>query len=236
MSLLATLPRPVRILDVGGTERFWEAMRYTGAPDVEIVLLNLEAPAPTRHSNLHTVTGDATRIVDYGVGEFDVVFSNSVIEHVGGFYDQRRMAEEIRRVGKRYFVQTPNRYFPIEPHFLFPFFQFLPTTAKEFLAWRLSLGWYGSLGEREQVQESARTIRLLSRRELTQLFPGGTLYEERLLGIAKSFVVYGGWDASGAECDTAPLGWGGMVRSNTFHLDSESLPLDVQSASRLRGR
>lgn len=50
--------------------------------------------------------------------EFDAVFSNSVIEHVGDYEAQRQMANEIMRVGKRYFVQTPNFYFPIEPHIL----------------------------------------------------------------------------------------------------------------------
>ena len=55
---------------------------------------------------------------------FDAVFSNSVIEHVGTFEDQKMMANEVIRVTNFYFIQTPNLYFPIEPHFLVPFFQF----------------------------------------------------------------------------------------------------------------
>lgn len=74
--------------------------------------------------------------------EFDVVFSNSVIEHLGEYPQQRRMADEVRRAGKRYFLQTPNRYFPLEPHFFFPFFQFLPVSVRVWLLSRFHLGWH----------------------------------------------------------------------------------------------
>ena len=70
--------------------------------------------------------GDAVDMPGISDGAFDVVFSNSVIEHVETYENQRRMAAEIRRVGRRYFVQTPNRHFPLEPHFLVPGFQLLP--------------------------------------------------------------------------------------------------------------
>ena len=63
---------------------------------------------------------------EFTTGEFDVVFSNSVIEHVGDFDDQRRMADEVRRVGRRFFVQTPNRWFPLEVHTRLPFVHWLP--------------------------------------------------------------------------------------------------------------
>jgi hypothetical protein len=53
-------------------------------------------------------------------------FSNSVIEYVGDFPDQQRMADEVRRVGDRYRVQSMSKHFPIEPRFVFPFYQHLP--------------------------------------------------------------------------------------------------------------
>ncbi len=193
LSLIVSLTRPVRILDVGGTQLFWKTMGVTRPSDVSVVLLNL-TPVATDLPGFESVTGDATSMPQYADGAFDVVFSNSVIEHVGDFAQQRRMADEVRRVGKRYFVQTPNRYFPIEPHFLFPFFQFLPVRLRLFLAFRFRLGWYGAVGDRAVVEEAVRSIRLLSAREVRRLFPGATIYRERFCGLTKSFVAYGGWE------------------------------------------
>ncbi len=116
VSLLERLEKPVRILDVGGTQRFWEVMAFTAGDGIEITLLNLTLE-PVNNPNFTSVIGDALSMSQIADQYFDVVFSNSIIEHVGEYEDQRRMAEEIKRVGKRYFVQTPNRYFPLEPHF-----------------------------------------------------------------------------------------------------------------------
>jgi len=89
---------------------------------VFITLVNLE-PENASLPNTTSIAGDARKI-EAEDSRVDVVFSNSVIEHVGANQDQMQMAQEVRRVGKRYFIQTPNKYFPLEPHFLFPLFQF----------------------------------------------------------------------------------------------------------------
>ena len=186
LGLLSTLPRPLRLLDVGGTRSFWEQMG--SIEGVEVVLLNLQAPPPDR--------GDARDMRRYRDKEFDVVFSNSVIEHVGGWSDQRRMAAEVRRVGQRYFVQTPNKYFPIEPHFLFPFFQFLPLRARAWLTGRFDLGWRKRAASPQEALQQAQSVRLLTRSELQSLFPGGVILDEKLLGLTKSFMVHGGFSAA----------------------------------------
>lgn len=71
---------------------------------------------------------------------FDVAFSNSVIEHLQSLEDQARLAAELTRVGRSHFIQTPNKLFPIEPHYLFPFFQFLPTRVQQWLHAHFDLG------------------------------------------------------------------------------------------------
>jgi hypothetical protein len=189
--LLDTLPRPVRILDVGGTAEFWRNMDAPLA-ELEITLLNpLPAPAD---GPFHIIQGDARDLGAYDDRSVDVVFSNSVIEHLGPhFDDQRRMATEIRRVGKRYFVQTPNRYFPLEPHFLTPGFQYLPVGARAWLVSHFSLGWYPRIADRAHALREVEQIVLLSARQVRDLFPGARIYRERVLGLTKSFVAYSGW-------------------------------------------
>lgn len=194
LSLLSTVPRPIRILDVGGTQEFWDMMGWDALGDVRVTLLNLAAP-PVNAANFESVAGDARDLSRYPDASFDVVFSNSVIEHLGpNFADQRRMAAEIARVGKRYFVQTPNRYFPLEPHFLTPGFQFLPLDLRVWLVSSFNVGWYKRIPDKAQARREVESISLLSRDDVRRLFPGGCIYAEKFAGLTKSFVAYGGWE------------------------------------------
>ncbi len=194
-SLMSILPRPLTVLDVGGTEFFWQQVGFTGDHEVRIVLLNLSQEAVTR-PNFLSVIGDATHMPEFRDNEFDLVFSNSVIEHVGGYEQQRRMADEVQRVGKRYCIQTPNRYFPIEPHFLIPFLQFYPMGLQVLLTRYIDIGSYGRFGDRKAAEGYLRALRLLTASELRTLFPGARIHEEKVCGLTKSFVVYHGWDPS----------------------------------------
>lgn len=192
LELADRLPAPLRILDVGGTEDFWRMMRVPWHAGWHVTLLNLERRATTL-PGFDAVHGDARSMRGFADSSFDAVFSNSVIEHFATFAEQRRVAEEIARVGKRYFVQTPNRRFPMEPHFLFPFFQYLPLFARARLLRRFRLGWHKRQPDLAAASLAVRGIRLLDLREMKLLFPGASFYRERLLGMTKSFVAYRGW-------------------------------------------
>jgi SAM-dependent methyltransferase len=192
-SLLLQLKRPVSILDVGGAEVYWKTMGMDGDDQVFITLLNLTQEAVTLR-NLTSSVGDA-REINFDDNSFDVVFSNSVIEHVGGHADQMKMAAEVRRVGKRYFIQTPNRYFPLEPHFLFPLFQFLPVIVRVRLLQNFNLGWIQRTPGAAEAREIVESIRLLGKDEFLKLIPDSNLYEEKVFGMTKSFVAYGGWNS-----------------------------------------
>jgi Methyltransferase domain len=202
-SLLDTLPlaadgRQLRILDVGGTPSFWERMGFAVSPQIEIVLLNL-TDQDVAHEHMRAVAGNAADMSMFADGEFDVVLSNSVIEHLPSLELQRRMALEIRRVGRRHWVQTPNRRFPLEPHFLFPFFQHLPVPARVALLRRIDLGWYPRQPDPELARADVTSVRLMTYRELRDQFPGSRIVRERAFGLVKSFVVIGGWDDAGLD-------------------------------------
>ena len=191
--LVDSLPGRVRILDVGGTTSFWERVGYAGHDRVEVVLVNLvEQDAP--HDNITAEVGDATDLSRFPDDAFEVAVSNSVIEHLPSLELQARMAAEMRRVGRRAYLQTPNRYFPVEPHYLFPFFGVLPMRVRAFLLRRMNLGWHRRQRDPAAALADVRSIRLLTGTELRGLFPTARIVRERLLGLTKSYIVIDGWD------------------------------------------
>lgn len=190
LELIDRLPRPVAILDVGGEPRFWEVMGLAGDPDFQVILLN-QMPVQISWPNLRCVLGDAADLSRFADQQFPAVFSNSVIEHLGSFSRQQRMATEVQRVGEHYFVQTPNRYFPLEPHFLLPFFQFFPERLQIALIRRWDLGWYPRIPDHQQAAQHIRSHRLLAESEMRLLFPKCRLYKETVLGMVKSLTAYG---------------------------------------------
>lgn len=179
----------IRILDVGGTELYWERMNFVAERNVEITLVNLDK-ITTHHPKIRSVQGDACNLSCFSDKEFDIVFSNSVIEHLFTFENQQKMANEVMRIGKNYYVQTPNYYFPIEPHWMFPFFQFLPYSLKVKLTQNFNLGHYPKAEDIVVAKRRVDEVQLLSRKEMQLLFPNATVYKETLLGLVKSITVY----------------------------------------------
>jgi Methyltransferase domain len=183
--------RPVRILDIGGTVSFWEQRGWAGRDDVEIVLVNLEAEA-SEYPNLVARAGDATNLSEFGDQSFDVVFSNSVIEHLETYQRQAAMAAEVRRLAPLYWVQTPNFWFPVEPHFLTPAWHWLPVSARVALLRRRRWGWRGPCPDPTEARALVREVRLMRGSELERLFPDASLRPERIGPLVKSFVVVRG--------------------------------------------
>ncbi len=179
-----------RICDIGGTPFNWKFMSVKPW----LVFANLRRPAPTlRFSDREAwVIADATRL-PFRRDSFDIAFSNSLIEHVGSFENQEKVAAEVRRIAQAYFVQTPNFWFPIEPHWLAPAVHwiqgFLP---RRLLFYLLRYGTLKGLLERPSPQEIERILaefRLLTKDELRRLFPEGRLLVESFFGLPKSLIV-----------------------------------------------
>ena len=195
-SLIHSIPDTINILDIGGTLDFWLDSGFLAdllkVKDVKITILNIKE-YHGNHPNIKTYIGDATNLINFRNGEFDIVFSNSVIEHLFTYENQTLMAEEIKRIGKRYFIQTPNKYFPIEPHFQFPFFQFFPLSLKVIMIRNFQLGWRKRAANKEQAVNTVTEIRLLGQKEIKSLFPNSQIYKEKFFGFTKSLTAYYGW-------------------------------------------
>ena len=190
--LLAVFPVRAdwRVLDVGGTPEIWALCPVRP----RLVLLNTprsmeDGPPPV---GADTVFGDGCRL-PFADQSFDLAFSNSVIEHVGVEANQIQFADEIRRVGKRYWVQTPNRRFPVEQHVWTPFIHFLPSRLQRAIVPHFSV--WGLLARvrddqrRYYLEHYLNTLRLLSAGELRRLFPGARIIRERFLGLSKSLIA-----------------------------------------------
>jgi hypothetical protein len=172
----------MEVVDLGGTPEFWR-----------------EAPVRPRHVtcvNIACQSGNASwvDVVEADVcdirsiGRFDLVFSNSTIEHLGGHARRLQFAETVRSLAPHYWVQTPNRYFPLEPHFVFPFMQLLPTRARAAVAANWPLSNVTTASPSDAV-EKVLEIELLTVKELGHYFPGASILRERVLGLTKSFIA-----------------------------------------------
>jgi hypothetical protein len=175
----------MRVLDLGGTTLFWQ--RAPVRPRA-VTVINLCEPG----EGLRWVTpiiGDACQASDLVNGEeFDLVFSNSVIEHVGGHSARTRFANEIRTLAPRYAIQTPYRYFPLEPHWLFPLMQFLPRNVRGWMAPRWPLGHtYG--WDCAEAKNEEMSTELLNATDMRAYFPDARLKWERIAGVPKSLTA-----------------------------------------------
>ncbi len=138
--------RTVLLVGAGGADRPWEnQVERAIAADADLaVWCGIE-----RRDDLTPYVVCDARALPFRTGAVDLVFSNAVIEHVGGVADQAALITEHSRVGRTWALTTPNRWFPVEAHTRALFRHWLP-------AWR---------------RQRNEFTRLLSRGELRALLP-----------------------------------------------------------------
>jgi Methyltransferase domain len=189
MEQLLALPPNARVLDLGCNLEMWSL----SSRPYRVVLLNLSPDKavfqrpwlwPRNGTTWQVQAADATDLSMYSDGSFDLVFSNSLIEHLPASKFES-FAGEVARVGRRYWVQTPDPSFPIEPHTRLPFFWFYPRAARAWIAKRIDQRkrdepWHCPI-------EETSAVRLA---QLRRLFPHGPVYTERLFGLSKSWAAY----------------------------------------------
>ncbi|HSK42690.1 MAG TPA: methyltransferase domain-containing protein [Candidatus Binatia bacterium] len=169
------------VLDMGGGAFNWTMIRERP----QLTILDVyDHPNKAPWASYVVGNGCAT---DFKTGSFDIVFSNSVIEHVGGIERQRQFAKECMRCGRSFFVQTPNKWFPLDTHTLMLFAHWLPQRVFRKLL-RFSPRFLIFKSDAGDMEDFAN-MRLLSKRDMQELFPGAKIIEEKFCGITKSLIA-----------------------------------------------
>ena len=168
------------ILDVGGYPSFWE---NSGVEAKGIITLNLGIAETPKNMTpqVQTIVGDGCDL-QFLNDSFPILFSNSVIEHVGTLAKQQNFAREVRRVGVKLWIQTPAFAFPIEPHYLAPFMHWLPWSVRKLLLPFTPPVIFRSMPISE-FYATMKTTRILKKKEFSDLFPDCVILTERLFGV-----------------------------------------------------
>lgn len=177
------------VVDLGGRVETWAR---AGVRPKHVHVVNLE-PTPAEVPEWAEVDhGDACELPAHiAVRRYDLVFSNSVLEHVGGHERRLRFAEAVHSLADAHWVQTPYRYFPIEPHWIAPGMQFLPVRARTALArhWPLV---HTPPADREEAIQAVLWTELVDRSQMRHYFPSSQIRVERLGGLPKSLIAVRG--------------------------------------------
>jgi ubiquinone/menaquinone biosynthesis C-methylase UbiE len=181
--------KSMKVLDLGGSIHFWfesGLIDYVG----QVVIYNIsksEVDISDQYSHLISFKLYDGLNLPEGDQSFDLVLSNSVLEHIPENY-RIRVVSEMMRVGKRGFVQTPALEFPVEPHFVLPFLHWLPKSIGRYF---VKISPWAILAGRTSIQQDSyfSEVNLLSKRNLINLFPTKDIRAERFMGFPKAWLV-----------------------------------------------
>lgn len=197
------LNKTTRILDIGSEngENINLILKKTDVLPENVFLADINERAimeGREKFGYQCVLVDESGLVPYDDKFFDVVYCSSVIEHVtiekdsmwdikskaafqkAALKSQKKFADEIIRIGKQYFVQTPAKYFPVESHTGLPIFAFLPRAMQLQIMQMTNKFW---------IKEAVPDFNLLTKKEMSDFFPGAEIVLERKFGLAKSIMA-----------------------------------------------
>lgn len=166
------------ILDVGGSIHNWAFLDFR----LDATFLNIRNDGQSP-----LVIADGCRL-PFADKAFDVVFSNSLIEHQSTSDRPKKFAAECQRVGNGYFIQTPNKHFPIEPHRLAPWYNSWPAWIKLRAHILTPWGWMSGASRQESIDFHAEHLPL-DYADMMAMFDNGRIVRERAAGLTKSIIA-----------------------------------------------
>ncbi|MCR9179552.1 MAG: class I SAM-dependent methyltransferase [Erythrobacteraceae bacterium] len=187
---------PCRIIDMGGGAAYWErvGLDWLVSNDFSVTCINYAATELTRDAvsagPISLKVGDACDLSEFADDSFDIVHSNSVIEHVGSWAKMSGFAKEVRRLAPAYYVQTPNFWFPVDPHFYrVPMIHWLPPAARASVHCKVKAGWAGPAKDVDSGMRLAESNNMLSLTQMKHLFPDASFKFERVALLPKSIIA-----------------------------------------------
>jgi hypothetical protein len=183
----------VRIIDLGGNRTYWRIFdeEYLNQRCIHITVVNIgdTQVEQTQNLNFSSITADACQLNFLADREFDLVHSNSTIEHVGDWDRVEAFARETRRLATNHFVQTPYYWFPIEPHVLMPAFHWLPEGLRAKMFVHNLVPRAGASPDLGHGMRQVLSARLLDKSQMKYLFPSSRVFFEWFGPFPKSMVA-----------------------------------------------
>lgn len=179
----------MRVIDLGGYAKSWDVAPVRPK---DLTVVNLDgAVTVERTGTIRTLKADACELPEGLFDEqFDLAYSNSLIEHLGGRWRRQAFARAVSRLAPRMWIQTPSPTFPIEPHWLFPGFQFLPTAVRAYISMHWSFGSEDTTGKTyAELVDACLSVELVGATEMRDLFPDAEILRERMFGMTKSLIA-----------------------------------------------
>jgi Methyltransferase domain len=182
----------IRIIDIGGRKNYWQIIpqELFSKYNINITIVNLPGEIlASSEEHYQFIHGNACNLNFIDNQSFDIVHSNSVIEHVGSWENMLNFAKEVKRLASAYYIQTPYFWFPIEPHFMCPFFHWLPQPVRINLIMNFDLGNHTRSQNISEATAKLENYRLLDKKTLQVLFPDSKIIHERFFGLTKSLTA-----------------------------------------------
>jgi hypothetical protein len=172
------------VIDLGGVVTQW---RWAPVQPASLTVVNLHEQPSDGHAEV--LIGDVCALSpDVLRRRFDLVYSNSVIDQVGGHYRRLRFADTVTTLGESHWIQTAYRYFPLDAYTLFPGQQLLPLRARAAVSRKWPLGHRHADNRLDSVMINLE-VEELSRTALMAYFPESEIIAERMLGLTKSLIA-----------------------------------------------
>ncbi len=182
----------VSIIDLGGTDKYWNIVskQFLIDHNVNITIVNLPGTEmPEDQSPFRFVEADACDLTGFNDKSFHIAHSNSVVEHVGDWGRIVQFADELSRVSKNYFVQTPNYWFPIELHYMTPFIHWLPKPIRVWMVLNLQLGSFEKAASINEAVRIVESVHLLNKKMFKEIFKDANVSTEKFFLLPKSLIA-----------------------------------------------